>query len=149
MSRLADVYYVWSCHWPLNHRTNVTALCRANVSWDHVKSTLGLSPHGDSEETVFKLPLERIRVTSADNFWSSVNASVMMGRPLAAQAANLRCLGTGECTKDELASHHLATDLSGTVVMLPRVASKVGAHLVSQNRVGECNAAQLEFLDVI
>jgi hypothetical protein len=105
----------------------VDAASRANVSWDQIKSTLGLPLGGGREKAVFKLPLERIRVTSVDNFWSSVDATAMMGRPLVAHAGYLSCMGAGSCTEADLALEHLATDLRGTIVILPRAVPKVDA----------------------
>jgi hypothetical protein len=108
------------------------AFCRANVSWDHIQSTLGLPIQHVEDNTVFELPLDRIRVTSVDNFWDSVDATVKMDRALVAQAGHLTCMGTGRCTNEDLASHHLATDLSGTVLILPRAVPKVSASPGSQ-----------------
>ncbi len=111
------------------------------MSWDQIKTTLGLPP-SDGEEAVFKLPLDRIRVTSVDNFWSSVDATATMGRPLVAQAGSLTCMGDGSCTDGDVALQYLATDLKGTVVILPRAVPKVGAGSSLDHIAGHINFPQ-------
>lgn len=110
-------------HWQNSQRLD--AACRANVSWDQIHFKLGSPLTAPDEGAGFKLPLERIRVTSVDNFWSSVDATLAMGRPLTAQAGHLTCMGARNCTDADVALQHLATDLRGTVVILPRAVPKV------------------------
>jgi hypothetical protein len=50
-----------------------------------------------------------------------------MGRPLGAEAGQLTCMVAGSCTKADILLQHLATDLKGTVIILPRAVPKVSA----------------------
>lgn len=81
-----------------------------HASDGELKHPLG-GRHG--RRTRFNLPLERIKVTTANNFWQTAEAA---GR----EGVLLYC-NEGAGVTESPNRLHLTTDLRGTVILLPRV----------------------------
>ncbi len=86
---------------------------------------LGLRPSqrdiGDEE---YSIPLSRIAVSSVDNFWRSVKATVGRSAPMSAASVHIDKDGNFDIS-DDVETFRLPFNLKGTVIILPRVVSQV------------------------
>ncbi len=78
----------------------------------------------DQTHQDFALPLDRIRVTTVNNFWKMVSASTNHGLLLSSRAATRD--PWGQLVMENGFEHStLAFDLQNTVILLPRIVTQV------------------------
>lgn len=89
-----------------------------------VQKWLTLSVAGDLKPGHYSIPLSSINVTSAENFWRSVIATVKTGVPMSASAVTVSGEGSYNVSPD-VDTYRLSTDLNNTIIVLPRNANQV------------------------